>query len=331
MVLLKEEKGQEPEKDMFLISETAKLVGVESHVLRYWEEELKLPIRRNDLGHRYYTKEDVDQFREIKKLKEQGLQLKAIRTVLTDSSLQVMVPLREHSQAARSVQEELAETGDREIQDKGARLQLLLHSLISQAVRENNEELTIFQLKRAFAKVITGNGGMWWFDMWGGWYATKRIMDEMRYLRQLADLPFSKALPVGTHAAVMIDETLWERHELYEENIPLVPHRARQMTRDDYLYFDYLIGMDSANIRNMTRIAGGTDSQDKIYKMLSFVGYEDTQKFTGARDVADPWYTGNFDETYEDVVEGCEGFLKYLEEHGELSNKREKKADFNIT
>lgn len=59
------------------------------------------------------------------------------------------------------------------------------------------------------------------------------------------------------------------------------------MTRDDYLYFDYLIGMDSANIRNMTRIAGGTDSQDKIYKMLSFVGYEDTQKFTGARDVAD--------------------------------------------
>lgn len=84
---------------------------------------------------------------------------------------------------------------------------------------ENNEELTIFQLKRAFAKVITGNGGMWWFDMWGGWYATKRIMDEMRYLRQLADLPFSKALPVGTHAAVMIDETLWERHELYEENI----------------------------------------------------------------------------------------------------------------
>ena len=57
-----EGKKQEPEKDMFLISETAKLVGVESHVLRYWEEELKLPIRRNDLGHRYYTKEDVEQF-----------------------------------------------------------------------------------------------------------------------------------------------------------------------------------------------------------------------------------------------------------------------------
>ena len=139
---MEEGKKQEPEKDMFLISETAKLVGVESHVLRYWEEELKLPIRRNDLGHRYYTKEDVEQFKEIKKLKEQGLQLKAIRTVLTDSSMQVMVPLREHSQAARNIQEELSETGGRDIQDKGARLQLLLHSLISQAVRENNEDLT---------------------------------------------------------------------------------------------------------------------------------------------------------------------------------------------
>ena len=53
------------------------------------------------------------------------------------------------------------------------------------------------------------------------------------------------------------------KNKLYEENIPLVPHRARQMTRDDYLYFDYLIGMDSANIRNMTRIAGGTDSRIK--------------------------------------------------------------------
>ena len=109
------------------------------------------------------------------------------------------------------------------------------------------------------------------------------------------------------------------KNKLYEENIPLVPHRARQMTRDDYIYYDYLIGMDSANIRNMTRIAGGTDSQNKIYKMLSFADYEETQRFTEARDVADPWYTGNFDETYEDVVAGCRGFLYYLQQKGELS------------
>ena len=130
------------EKDMYLISETAKLVGVESHVLRYWEEELKLPIRRNELGHRYYTREDVEQFREIKKLKEQGLQLKAIRTVLTDSTLQVMVPIREHVQPVRSTQTELNERDDRQLQDKSARLQLLLHNLVAQAVRESNQDLT---------------------------------------------------------------------------------------------------------------------------------------------------------------------------------------------
>ena len=140
-----ETAGQEHpdlEKDMYLISETAKLVGVESHVLRYWEEELKLPIRRNELGHRYYTREDVEQFREIKKLKQQGLQLKAIRTVLTDSTLQVMVPIREHIQPVCSTQAELNERDDRQLQDKSARLQLLLHNLVAQAVRENNQDLT---------------------------------------------------------------------------------------------------------------------------------------------------------------------------------------------
>lgn len=65
-----------------MISEAAKQVQVESHVLRYWEEELQLPIKRNDMGHRYYTMEDVRQFKEIKMLKEQGLQLKAIKTIL---------------------------------------------------------------------------------------------------------------------------------------------------------------------------------------------------------------------------------------------------------
>ena len=107
--------------------------------------------------------------------------------------------------------------------------------------------------------------------------------------------------------------------KLRQVGIPLVPHRARQVRANEYANWDLIIGMDSANIRNMTRIAGGTDSQNKIYKMLSFADYEETQRFTEARDVADPWYTGNFDETYEDVVAGCRGFLYYLQQKGELS------------
>ena len=97
--------------------------------------------------------------------------------------------------------------------------------------------------------------------------------------------------------------------KLRQVGIPVVPHRAVQMTQADYEYYDYLIGMDSANIRNMTRIAGG-DPGNKIYKALEFAGSD--------RDVADPWYTGDFDATYRDVVASCEGLLKFLKKEGVL-------------
>ena len=92
-------------------------------------------------------------------------------------------------------------------------------------------------------------------------------------------------------------------NKLREENVPLVPHRAKQITWNDYNKFDYIIGMDTCNIRNLTRMLKG-DPEGKVYKLLSFSG--------SGRDIADPWYTGNFDETYSDVVEGCEGLLEFL-------------------
>ena len=78
------------------------------------------------------------------------------------------------------------------------------------------------------------------------------------------------------------------------------------MTVRDYAYYDYLIGMDTNNIRNMQRIVGG-DPDGKIYKLLSFADMN--------RDVADPWYTGDFDATYRDLCIGLEGMLKYFEEN----------------
>lgn len=92
-------------------------------------------------------------------------------------------------------------------------------------------------------------------------------------------------------------------NKLRQVGIPLVPHRARQMTKADYTEYDYLIGMDDANIRNMERIAGG-DPEHKIHKLLEYAG--------SSRAIADPWYTGNFDATYADVTEGCEAFLRTL-------------------
>ena len=93
--------------------------------------------------------------------------------------------------------------------------------------------------------------------------------------------------------------------KLKEVGIPVVPHRARQMKKQDYAEYDYLIGMDDWNIRNMNRIAGG-DPEHKIRKLLEFAG--------STRDIADPWYTGNFDATYADVREGCEAMLVKLAE-----------------
>ena len=92
-------------------------------------------------------------------------------------------------------------------------------------------------------------------------------------------------------------------NKLRQVGIPVVPHRAVQMTKQDYAQYDYLIGMDTANIRNMTRIAGG-DPEGKIYKLMTFAG--------SGSDVADPWYTGDFDATYRDVMAGCKGLLEYI-------------------
>lgn len=94
------------------------------------------------------------------------------------------------------------------------------------------------------------------------------------------------------------------REKMAEVGIPCRnDKRARQMTREDYTTYDYLIGMDSHNIHNMQRICGG-DEQHKIHLLLEYA------EETG--DIADPWYTGNFDVTYDDVLRGCTGLLEYI-------------------
>ncbi len=75
------------EKVRYMISDAANIVNVESHVLRYWEDELELDIPRNEMGHRYYTKENIQEFQRIKELKEQGYQLKAIRMIVHNGPL----------------------------------------------------------------------------------------------------------------------------------------------------------------------------------------------------------------------------------------------------
>lgn len=92
--------------------------------------------------------------------------------------------------------------------------------------------------------------------------------------------------------------------KLRSAGIPVGNHRARKITPADFYRFDYIIGMDSANIRNLERMCPDPALSGKIYKLLSFTG-------SGA-DIADPWYTGNFDDTFRDVMAGCSAFLSCI-------------------
>ena len=91
--------------------------------------------------------------------------------------------------------------------------------------------------------------------------------------------------------------------KLREQGVPFTDHRARQITAADYEKYDYLIGMDEENIFNMQRRWNG-DPQGKVHLLLNYCGCSD--------EVADPWYTGNFDATWADVYAGCAAMLDQL-------------------
>lgn len=93
------------------------------------------------------------------------------------------------------------------------------------------------------------------------------------------------------------------RRELARHGIRCDGHRARQLTKADYSYYDYLVVMDNANLRNAQRICGG-DRSGKIRRLLDFTARPG--------EVADPWYTGDFEATWQDVLEGCEALLKQV-------------------
>ena len=94
------------------------------------------------------------------------------------------------------------------------------------------------------------------------------------------------------------------RAKLRECGIPFSRRAARQMTAHDYDDFDYIIAMDQYNLSNIKRIIG-EDRKHKVYKLLDFT-------VRRGQDIADPWYTGDFDTTYDDITEGCRGLLEKL-------------------
>ena len=135
------------------------------------------------------------------------------------------------------------------------------------------------------------------------------VMKDMVSKRGIADKFYIASAATST-------EEIWNgignpvyppaRKELAKHGISCEGKRAVQITKADYGKYDYILGMEQRNIRNILRIVG-KDSEGKVKLLLD---YSDD-----SRDIADPWYTGDFESTYRDVVEGCEGFLRYLEKN----------------
>lgn len=156
------------EKVRYMISDAAAMAGVESHVLRYWEEELDLTIPRNEMGHRYYTRENIQEFQKIKQLKEQGYQLKAIRFILHNGPMDkpdgmnaMMQPKTEteksgtnnaapsvpvgqttsNLQAATSSQ--VPPSDPLSAEERMAQFRELMSDIVGRAIAQNNEELSL--------------------------------------------------------------------------------------------------------------------------------------------------------------------------------------------
>ena len=109
----------------------------------------------------------------------------------------------------------------------------------------------------------------------------------------------------ATHRDELGSDTYWgTKDKLDKEGIPYTKRKATLMTKEDYDKYDYILGMDDENMRDLSRLTGG-DPQGKCHLLLEYADE--------AREVADPWYTGNFEATYADVTRGCRSLLDKIQ------------------
>ncbi len=133
----------------YMISEAAKRVNVETHVLRYWEEELELPIGRTEMGHRYYTEENLQLFRCIKELKEQGMFLKDLKELIPD-----MLRLKEKKAELTIAKPEVILENVSEPDGQIEKVQALLGKVLQDIITENNKILEQNVTKTVSEKVV---------------------------------------------------------------------------------------------------------------------------------------------------------------------------------
>lgn len=157
-------------EEHYLIKEAAAMVGVESHVLRYWEEELKMDIHRNEMGHRYYTQKDIDILSKVRTLKDKGVQLKAIRNYLDMRREQIAQGDKQSS--SEKLTPVANGTGNKETglvavkqqilsnEEKMEQFQRLMNRIVSTAIQENNDLIGKSAGEHAANAVVTQINGM---------------------------------------------------------------------------------------------------------------------------------------------------------------------------
>ena len=128
------------------------------------------------------------------------------------------------------------------------------------------------------------------------------IFKDMVKKEGLEDKIYAQSAATGTEA-VGNDMYYLAKEKLMQEGIPFSKRASRQITKQDYHNFDYIIGMEDKNIKNILKIVG-EDKDNKVSRLLDFTN--------NPRDIADPWYTGNFNITYLQIVEGCQALLEHI-------------------
>lgn len=171
----------------FMISEASKRVEVESHVLRYWEEELELPIERNELGHRYYKEADINLLKKVRDLKEEGFQLKAIKMLLPN--IHKMDEL-DHISTCRlkdKLNKQVLEMSDDEPVDEGEKGTSLVENDTNNIKEVNNDKMLQFRalMNDIISSALRDNNHLLSDDISNN--VTESVSREMNYLMRLQE------------------------------------------------------------------------------------------------------------------------------------------------
>ena len=206
------------EEQKYLISDAAKIVEVEAHVLRYWEEELELPIGRTELGHRYYTRENIETFQKVKDLKEKGLQLKAIKTILKGLEkyqTQHQASGHQEENTEEKTVEKAAESERETSKSDGKTPEPHHDGNESEAVQEDTQELQVLQENteklKHFENLVEG-------------IVERVVKENNETLEKHIEVTFSREMDYLVHMQEQREE---ERYRKLDESIR--QHQNRQM------------------------------------------------------------------------------------------------------